>query len=407
MSASLTVKHAGIQLPLYHHRGRRHTWTLAYYFDGQRRREKFTHKRDETTKQTLKRARDRAKEIARAQANREPILDLKQKIEFSIAYPIAARHGKTLPELCLLGEKYLEDEKRRTVPVEAKRIPEIVTEFLELKTRKGRSAFYLGPLRGRLDKFGEAFNVAFESVRAPDIEAWLRKLGGKDGVAPKTHNHYLAAVRALAAYAKSRQYLTAAWDEARHVEPIETPLAEQGPVGIFTPAQLVQLVNAANDKILPHLVLGAFAGIRSEEIGRMRWRMIDLKSGYIEMPKYVTKTKRARQIPILPNLEQWLRWMGEKHGAAELRGYRNYAAACRKLATSLGLPWERNGLRHSFISYRVAQTQDIAQVALEAGNSVSEIHAGYLKLVTPEEADKWFSISPSVATQQILQLKFA
>ena len=34
-----------------------------------------------------------------------------------------------------------------------------------------------------------------------------------------------------------------------------------------------------------------------------------------------------------------------------------------------GFVWKHNALRHSFISYRVAQTQNVAQVALEAGNS--------------------------------------
>jgi hypothetical protein len=33
------------------------------------------------------------------------------------------------------------------------------------------------------------------------------------------------------------------------------------------------------------------------------------------------------------------------------------------------LPWKHNALRHSFISYRVADIQNVAQVALEAGNS--------------------------------------
>lgn len=31
--------------------------------------------------------------------------------------------------------------------------------------------------------------------------------------------------------------------------------------------------------------------------------------------------------------------------------------------------WKKNALRHSFISYRVAETQDVPKVALEAGNS--------------------------------------
>jgi hypothetical protein len=56
--------------------------------------------------------------------------------------------------------------------------------------------------------------------------------------------------------------------------------------------------------------------------------------------------------------------------------------------------WKHNALRHSFISYRVAQTQNVAQVALEAGNSPQMIFQHYRELVRPKEAKRWFSIEP-------------
>jgi hypothetical protein len=56
--------------------------------------------------------------------------------------------------------------------------------------------------------------------------------------------------------------------------------------------------------------------------------------------------------------------------------------------------WKHNALRHSFISYRVAQTQSVAQVALEAGNSPSMIFKHYRELVQPKEAKAWFAIAP-------------
>ncbi|MDP7309455.1 MAG: hypothetical protein QF405_17560, partial [Roseibacillus sp.] len=64
------------------------------------------------------------------------------------------------------------------------------------------------------------------------------------------------------------------------------------------------------------------------------------------------------------------------------------------LARKQGLRWPRNVLRHSFISYRVAQIQDVNQVALEAGNSPNIIFKHYRELVTEETAGEWFSIGP-------------
>jgi hypothetical protein len=51
-------------------------------------------------------------------------------------------------------------------------------------------------------------------------------------------------------------------------------------------------------------------------------------------------------------------------------------------------------LRHSFISYRIADVKSADQVALEAGNSPSIIFKHYRELTTEEQAVKWFGIMP-------------
>ena len=56
--------------------------------------------------------------------------------------------------------------------------------------------------------------------------------------------------------------------------------------------------------------------------------------------------------------------------------------------------WKRNGLRHSFCSYRLALTHDAAKVALEAGNSPTMVFRHYRELVTEDEANAWFSVGP-------------
>ncbi len=56
--------------------------------------------------------------------------------------------------------------------------------------------------------------------------------------------------------------------------------------------------------------------------------------------------------------------------------------------------WQDNGLRHSFISYRLAILHDTAQVALEAGNSPEVLFGHYRELVTPEAAKAWFAVVP-------------
>jgi hypothetical protein len=50
--------------------------------------------------------------------------------------------------------------------------------------------------------------------------------------------------------------------------------------------------------------------------------------------------------------------------------------------------WKHNALRHSFISYRVAQIQNVAQAVLEAGNSPRIVFPNYQELVRPRPIRK-------------------
>ena len=69
-------------------------------------------------------------------------------------------------------------------------------------------------------------------------------------------------------------------------------------------------------------------------------------------------------------------------------------SAKRKAIEVPKFKWKHNALRHSFISYRVADIQNVAQVALEAGNSPQMIFQHYRELVRPAEAKAWFTIEP-------------
>ena len=71
------------------------------------------------------------------------------------------------------------------------------------------------------------------------------------------------------------------------------------------------------------------------------------------------------------------------------------AARKQKKADALDFKWKHNALRHSFISYRVSQCKNVAQVALEAGNSPQMIFQHYKELVQPDAAKAWFSLRPA------------
>ena len=66
--------------------------------------------------------------------------------------------------------------------------------------------------------------------------------------------------------------------------------------------------------------------------------------------------------------------------------------------------WKHNGLRHSFVSYRLAELRDIAKVSDEAGNSPQMILKHYRQLVTKTAATDWFSVSPKEGSANIVPI---
>ena len=57
--------------------------------------------------------------------------------------------------------------------------------------------------------------------------------------------------------------------------------------------------------------------------------------------------------------------------------------------------WKPNALRHSYASYRLADVKDAARVALEMGNSPSMLFRNYRELVTEQQAQEWFALTPA------------
>jgi integrase len=142
------------------------------------------------------------------------------------------------------------------------------------------------------------------------------------------------------------------------------------------------------------MAIGAFAGIRSAEIHRLDWEDIKWDRGHIEIAGKKAKTAARRLVPLSDNLKAWLTpWRGE---TGKIISITDYAGALGDTAVKAKIPggWRQNALRHSFISYRVAETGDVARTYLEAGNSPKMIFRHYREIVDAEAAKAWFSIRP-------------
>jgi len=135
--------------------------------------------------------------------------------------------------------------------------------------------------------------------------------------------------------------------------------------------------------------------LRTQEILRLEWADVDRRLGFIEVGAHKAKTATRRLVPITDNLAQWL-------GSAARNGSHiwpytksRFFEALSRTTQAAKIKVKRNALRHSFISYRLAEIQDVNRVALEAGNSPQIIFRHYRELATPEHARTWFSIAPT------------
>jgi hypothetical protein len=127
------------------------------------------------------------------------------------------------------------------------------------------------------------------------------------------------------------------------------------------------------------------------ELERLDWKAVDLERKFIEVRAGQAKTASRRVIPISDNLAAWLIPLERKGKIVRTKELQTHVPA---LARALKIKWPNNVLRHSFISYRIADVKSADQVALEAGNSPSIIFKHYRELTTEAQAVKWFSIMP-------------
>jgi len=133
------------------------------------------------------------------------------------------------------------------------------------------------------------------------------------------------------------------------------------------------------------------------ELARLDWTAVNLDRRIIEIRAGQAKTASRRIIPITDNLAAWLEPLPREGRVLASSEFIKEATA---LARALGLEWPRNGLRHSFISYRIAKVKSADQVALEAGNSPAIIFKHYRELTTEDQADAWFGILPKLGQWQ-------
>lgn len=232
-------------------------------------------------------------------------------------------------------------------------------------------------------------------------------LNGMD-VCGRTKANHLGHIIALFNFAIRRKYLPK--DSLDEVKAVERPEEAPTEIEIFTVEEMSELLSAARVELVPWLAIGAFSGLRTAEIRRLDWSEIKLTGGHIEVKAKKAKTASRRLAHLPPNLAAWLAPYAKSSGP--ITPFANMVSQINWLVEDVNksrkqrgnkppMKWKRNGLRHSFVSYRVALIDNAAKVALECGHTPQVLFQNYREVVTEAEAKKWFGLLPAQAANVI------
>ena len=387
------------------------SYTLVYYQDSVRKREVFGDLND---------AKKRGGEVVGDISNGEieaSDMTSEARNAYNRSLEIIKPTGMTLESVC---REYVEafelsggvspvrlaheHAKRSSQATQTRTVRQVVDEFLKAK-QEGRatrlrgngkivSEKYLYQLGLKLDAFAARFDgYDIDVVSGQKVNDWIH---GMEKASGRTKNNYLQALNVLYEFAKKQRYV--ARDHAV-LDEVDTAAETDFDIEIFTPTELKNLLTHAPDSLLPVLLIGAFAGLRTAEIERLDWSEINLSKKFIEVKAKKAKTRARRLVPITDGLLAWLKPMAKEEGKIWEHSLPYLFELQRDTAADAGVKWKHNALRHSFITYRVAEIKNVDKVALEAGNSPDIIFQHYRELVSRDKARAWFGLRPSAVVR--------
>lgn len=324
-------------------------------------------------------------------------------IHDSVAMEAAWALRELKPYGVTLREAVSEYIARRRACEKSSRVDDAIGEFLDMKKAAGKSARYLGDLRYKLNRFACDHGQTLMAELAPaSLDAWLEGLE----VAAVSRNGFRRVLSVFFEWGGRRGYCNREENPARAAEMAKETLNR---VPIFTPAELRVILGAAPEELIPVIALGAFAGLRPEEIRRLDWRAVDLLRKRIDIDAGVSKTAANRYVPMNETLMAWIQPLAKAAGPiAPLGLYRRLWKFHKVLMApddTQGCPaveWKHNALRHSFASYALAKEEDAARVALWLGHvSPAMTFKHYRERVTPEAAEEWFAVKPRIGRNDV------
>jgi integrase len=254
----------------------------------------------------------------------------------------------------------------------------------------------VGALRDTLSKLERRFgSEILAGITTVQISAWLDALP----VSPRTKQNHRGYSHQVFERALQSGYVRT--NPVKGIKPYRDSSRDEAEISILTPTQAATLIERACAETRPLYAIAAFAGVRWAEIARLDWS--EIKEDEIIVTAGKAKTRSRRVVTIKPNLKALLAPYRRESGSLLPLSHSNKSNGRHSSRRLISLrqsvqekadltPWPTNCLRHSYISYAYALTNDDKYVSAQAGNSSEMVHRNYKALTTKGEAEKYFAI---------------
>ena len=324
--------------------------------------------------------------------------------------------------LDLEARKFLEEVHRRTSPTErpavlaflrsrdsSATIDQAVAAYLSHKQAEaGERTPWLATCASVLEHLASHFpGRRVPDIHLPELAAWCADRGA--GLSSKSQRDLRSTLITFWRWCL-RQGL-AGTDPITTPERLPAVKVAAGTKRILTVQELCAVLGEIDLDFRAWAVLGAFAGLRPEEIAPgpakksgkrgLHCEEIDWRFNCIRLPATVSKVNRPRIIPLNEALRAGLTWAGLMPGMTGPTTPKNPSQA-KELARLGKLlfsgAWPKDALRHSFGSYRNSMLRNLGQVAEEMGTSIPMLHRHYHNPQPEELGAQWFSARPNCST---------
>jgi integrase len=294
--------------------------------------------------------------------------------------------------------------KRNAVALPRISVADAVKNLKDQLKADGKSEARRKQIAAVLDRFAENIVGDVHTLTPTILSQYLSAMSFTE----KTKKNHRDAIGFFSRWLVLHAYLAKGTDLLEGVQKYSG--RKFGKITTYSPQEIAKLLIGAKQsdpRMIPSLALGAFAQMRTSEVARIDWEAIDFDDDggnskpepQIVIASDITKNgeegEADRATPMKANLRAWLEPYRKAKGKVCPFTEKQISKHWQRIAEAAGVPWQKNALRHTCISARIAECRDVPRVADESGNSPKVIRDNYRKVKFKErDAVLWFSITP-------------